>query len=261
MKHLATLITIVMTLFLAGCASVPMASGEQDVKAKEFATVADKANLYIYRNELIGAAIPMSVDINGKLVGQTAAKTYFQLLLDPGVYNLTSRAENDSMLSITLEANKNYFVWQEVKMGFLVARNQIQLVDEPTGRAGVAESKLIASADQQSGATATVSVDAAAGQGSDNLTPIAPSVPSVPIVPISSIRPIAALSSAAMPPAKSGKSAFAVEKLARRQSCEFSRGANLTASDGPTIESYQIQCNDGRLLLARCEYRQCAISP
>jgi len=233
MKHVATLIALAMTLFLAGCASVPMASGEQDSKAKEFATVSDKANLYIYRNELIAAAIAMSVDINGRPVGQTAAKTYFQLLLDPGVYNLAAHAENDSLLSLTLEANKNYFVWQEVKMGFLSAKNQIQLVDEPTGQAGVAESKLIAgSAVQQTASVAATAADAV-------------------------ISPIRA---AAAPAAKFGKSAFAVEKLARRQACEFSRGADLTASDGPTIESYRLQCNDGRVLLARCEYRQCAIA-
>ncbi|WP_156400810.1 hypothetical protein [Pseudomonas sp. Root329] len=42
-----------------------------------------------------------------------------------------------------MEAGKNYVVWQEVKVGFIKARNNLQVVDDKTGRAGVAESKLI----------------------------------------------------------------------------------------------------------------------
>jgi hypothetical protein len=40
---------------------------------------------------------------------------------------------------------KNYFVWQEVKMGMFAPRSLLQLVDEGKGRAGVSECKLIES--------------------------------------------------------------------------------------------------------------------
>ena len=43
------------------------------------------------------------------------------------------------------EAGKNNFVWQEIKMGLIIARNKLQIVDEATGKAGIAESKLIES--------------------------------------------------------------------------------------------------------------------
>ena len=79
----------------------------------------------------------MAVSLNGKTLGQTAAQTYFRLSLKPGNYTIESHAENVSTLSVMAEKEgKNYFVWQEVKMGIMMARSLLQQTDEPTGRAG-----------------------------------------------------------------------------------------------------------------------------
>lgn len=145
MKYSRSLFVAMTLLLLAGCASVPMAPLDQDSKAKEFSNPPNKSSLYIYRNESMGAAIPMTVTVNGKALGQTAAQTYFRLSLAPGRYNVESHAENVSSLPLSIEQGKNYFVWQEVKMGMWMARSLLQQVDEATGRAGVMESKLIAS--------------------------------------------------------------------------------------------------------------------
>lgn len=131
-------------VLLSGCASVPMAPLDEDARAKGFAPAPNAASLYIYRNESFGAAIPMTVSVNGRALGQTAAQTYFRLDVAPGKYNIESHAENVSMLPLTTEAGKNYFVWQEVKMGLWMARSLLQQTDETRGRAGVMESKLIA---------------------------------------------------------------------------------------------------------------------
>ncbi|MFC5519318.1 DUF2846 domain-containing protein [Polaromonas jejuensis] len=144
MKHFFGIFTTAMVLLLAGCASVPMAPLDQDIQAKEFLPAPSKASLYIYRNESFGAAIPMTVSVNGKVLGQTAAKTYFRLNVVPGKYSVESHSENVSSLPLSVEAGKNYFVWQEVKMGMWTPRSLLQQVNESTGRAGVTESKLIA---------------------------------------------------------------------------------------------------------------------
>jgi hypothetical protein len=144
MNKLIASIPIILLLVLSGCASVPMAPLEQDAQAKQFTPAPSRAALYIYRSENFGGAIPMSVSVNGKAIGQTAAKTYFLLNVLPGKYTVESHAENVSNLSLTAEAGKNYFVWQEVKMGMWMARSLLQQVDEAIGRAGVTESKLIA---------------------------------------------------------------------------------------------------------------------
>lgn len=130
-------------LLLGGCASVPKASVERNAQAKTFTPPAGKANIYVYRNESMGGAVKMDVDLDGKTVGQTAAKTFFMLEVAPGKHTLVSKAENDSMLEVDTEAGKNHFVWQEVKMGIMYARNKLQMVDEPTGKAGVAECEMV----------------------------------------------------------------------------------------------------------------------
>lgn len=141
-KAIMTFVVLVATV-LSGCSAIPMASEEKDAQVKSFVAHPEKANLYIYRNEFIGGAVRMEVEIDGKKVGQTGPKTYFALQVLPGDHTIVSKAENDSTLSVTTEAGKNYFVWQEVKMGILYARNKLQLVDEAAGKAGVAECKLI----------------------------------------------------------------------------------------------------------------------
>ena len=135
---------IAAATLLAACASVPMGDPKQDASLKTFAAKQETAGVYIYRNEGFGAAIRMDVEIDGKPIGQTAAKTYFYADLPAGTHTITSRSENDDTLSIDVVAGKLYYVWQEVKMGLLYARTKLHQVDEATGQAGVKESTLAA---------------------------------------------------------------------------------------------------------------------
>jgi hypothetical protein len=89
-----------------------MASPEQDTAAKSFATKPGKANIYVYRNETMGAAIKMPVALNGKLVGDTASKTYLLLEVPPGKHAITSKTENDSSVTVNAVAGRNYFLWR-----------------------------------------------------------------------------------------------------------------------------------------------------
>lgn len=143
LKKVLVSASVAVALLASGCASVPMASKEQDTAAKQFAVKADKANLYIYRNESMGAAIKMPVLLNGRSIGDTAAKTYILKEVDAGKHTLVSKTENDSTLDVITEPGKNYFIWQEVKMGAFSARSKLQLVDEAAGKEGVTESKLV----------------------------------------------------------------------------------------------------------------------
>ncbi|HEY6094911.1 MAG TPA: DUF2846 domain-containing protein [Gallionellaceae bacterium] len=143
LKKIAVIGAVLTATLLTGCASVPMASPEQDAKAKTFAVATDKANIYLYRNEAMGGAVKMDVVLDGKAIGQTTAKTYIVMEVAPGKHVITSKAENEVMQEVIAQAGKNYFIWKEVKMGVMYARNKLNLVDEATGRAGVAECSLI----------------------------------------------------------------------------------------------------------------------
>jgi len=142
-KIRAGVCVLALAILASGCASVPMATPEQDTAAKTFAVKPGKANIYVYRNETMGAAIKMPIALDGKLVGDTGAKTFLLLEVSPGSHTLVSKTENDSTLTIDAAAGRNYFVWQEVKMGMMAARSALQRVDDATGKAGIAECKLV----------------------------------------------------------------------------------------------------------------------
>lgn len=139
MRRVLLAVAAVAVALVSGCASVPMASPEADKQAKSYATSPTKANLYIYRNESMGGAIKMTVSVNGRVLGQSGPKTYFLVQVDPGKHEVSSLTENTSTLTVDAQPGKNYFIWQEVKMGAFSARSQLQLVDEATGRKGVDE--------------------------------------------------------------------------------------------------------------------------
>lgn len=144
MRRLTTLFALLMLFLFVGCASVPMSSLEDDAKAKNFTPPTGKVSLYIYRNENFGGAIPMTVSVNGRNLGQTAARTFFRLDVPSGKYNVESHAENVSTLSLSTEAGNNYYIWQEVKMGMWMARSLLQQVSEAVGKDAVNQCKLIA---------------------------------------------------------------------------------------------------------------------
>ena len=141
MKHLFLL---ALVLFSAGCASVPMGDPSVDLKLKEFEVTPEKAGIYVYRNETFGATARMEVLVNGESIGRTAAKTYLFAEVEPGTYTITSKAENTSTLDVAVAPGTLAYVWQEVKMGILSARSDLQQVSEEVGRKGVRESKLAA---------------------------------------------------------------------------------------------------------------------
>ena len=143
LRKALALCALAVVVLASGCASVQMASPEQDTAAKSFAVKPGKANIYVYRNETFGAALKMPVALDGKLVGDTASKTYLLLQVDPGPHTVVSKTENDSTVTLNTVAGRNYFLWQEVKMGMISGRSNLQEVDEPTGKAGVAECKLV----------------------------------------------------------------------------------------------------------------------
>lgn len=133
-----------VAMAMVGCASVPMGDTKKDAELKTFAAKPGVAGLYIYRNESMGAAIRMDVAVDGKNIGQTAAKTYFYTEVAPGKHTITSKAENTDTLEVNAVAGKLYFIWQEVKMGLMSARSKLSLVSEAEGKKGVQESQLAA---------------------------------------------------------------------------------------------------------------------
>ncbi|HET8538575.1 MAG TPA: DUF2846 domain-containing protein [Anaeromyxobacter sp.] len=139
MNRLAALLPVAL---LAACASVPKAPPELDRAAKEFKATPGKANLYVFRDESLGAAVKMSVALDGAPLGDTAAKTFLLKTVAPGKHALVSKAENEDTLEFVAKPGENVFVWQEVKMGFGSARSKLSLVDAASAQPRVAQCEL-----------------------------------------------------------------------------------------------------------------------
>lgn len=133
-----------LSLSLVACASVPMESPEKDMAAKNAKPGPNESLIYVYRNEVFGAALKLALTLDGKMIGETASETYFLLRVSPGKHTLSSQAEGDwDNLTINCEGGKTYYVWQEVKMGMFAANSKLHLMQPAEGRKGVEECKLI----------------------------------------------------------------------------------------------------------------------
>lgn len=136
-------ISAVAMITLSGCATVPMASKAQDAEAKQFMPPKGKSNIYVYRNEFLGGAVGMEIDLDGKQVAITRANNFVRLVVNPGKHTITSHAENEDTVEVNAKKGKNHYVWQEAKMGFVMARTKLHVVNEDEGRNGVKECELV----------------------------------------------------------------------------------------------------------------------
>lgn len=273
-----TLLSASLTGLLTGCASVKVASQQEDTKAKTFATNPNQANLYVYRNEFIGASIRMPVELDGKEIGKTGPKSYLTLSVAPGKHTLVSKAENDFTLELLTEAGKNYYVWQEVKMGLLYARSKLQLMDEAQGQAGVKESQLLETQGDMGTQTSLAAAPATSSSApasaplptntskdtstnTSTNTPVNATIskPSPELI-VASPTPKTTNSTVKIErvPFELGVSSVTVERIAKQNSCQSKLGAGLLFKKGP-IEVYRVECDDGREIKARCEMRQCEL--
>lgn len=143
MKRLAAI--VVSAASLVGCALVPIGDARQDATLKTFSVAPDRAGIFIYRNEIIGLAARMNVQLDGVPLGQTVGKTYLYREVAPGRHTITSSAENTDTLDLDVEAGSLAYVWQQVTWGMLAPRNKLHLVSEAQGRQGVLEARLVQS--------------------------------------------------------------------------------------------------------------------
>ena len=119
-----------------------MGDAEQDAALKTFAIAPEKAGIYIYRNESFGSAIKLTVEMDGRVIGETAAKTYLYKEVTPGKHTLVSHAENTDTLEVDVKPGTLAYVWQEIKLGLLSARSKLHLMSEEEGKKGVLETNL-----------------------------------------------------------------------------------------------------------------------
>jgi hypothetical protein len=94
---------------------------------------AGKALVYVVRPTMTGNKIQTKLAVDGEWVGVNRGHNYFFLQLEPGEHYLCSKAENKSVMVLTVEPGKTYYVEQKIRMGFMKARNKLALLSDAEG--------------------------------------------------------------------------------------------------------------------------------
>jgi hypothetical protein len=133
-KNFTMFFAVTLVVLLTSCSAVQKATTEADAGAKTLSPPADKALVYVVRPNFLGTAIRFKVSIDGKYVGTTGGQRYIYTLQDPGLHKIASKAENLAELEIEFAAGQVYYIEQIPRMGIIMARNKLVLLDEATGR-------------------------------------------------------------------------------------------------------------------------------
>jgi hypothetical protein len=131
--------SVALACIITGYAILTLsATSETDARGKSSTVAQGKANLYLYRDPNIKVAVTTKLSVNGKEVEATKRTTCGHWEVNPGTYEISSESTSASTVRIVAEADKSYYVWQEVKVSPIgMATNELHIVDGDVGRRGV----------------------------------------------------------------------------------------------------------------------------
>lgn len=150
MKHFVLKITglfciLICSLFMVGCNSVPLADSELSVKAKEFKTDEDKANLYVFRrNQFVGGALKKAIWIDGLYVGRLKVGTFLLEKVEPGEHLISTESEfGNNQVLLNMQPGTNYFLEQKTKWGLFVGGSILLRAGNEEGESEIMKYDLI----------------------------------------------------------------------------------------------------------------------
>jgi hypothetical protein len=117
-----------------------MESKEASEKAKQFAPPGSgNSGLYIYRDSFAGKALKKNIWADEKCVGESAPDVFFytEVTGDKEHVISTESEFSPNKLSLLVEAGKNYFVRQYIKLGVFIGGADLELIPEEQGKAAV----------------------------------------------------------------------------------------------------------------------------
>jgi hypothetical protein len=131
MKTIIVLAACVCSLFLTGCVStrqfVPLP--DQTKKVED----SSKGRIYVMRPTSFGSAISMNVSDDGKLIGVTGPQGFLCWERKPGETIVSSTAEGVSQVPLTVQPGQDYYIFQHIRMGLLIAENELEIVNDVVG--------------------------------------------------------------------------------------------------------------------------------
>jgi hypothetical protein len=126
-------------LALAGCATVPMETVQEDAKGKQFAPPPpDKGSLYVYRRGFMGAVVPIPVTIAGGMQTELAQSTWVWLEGAPATIDVKcTMSDGSGEAAVNVGPGEMHFVEVAFRPGLLGGRCAVKEVPGAEGRAAV----------------------------------------------------------------------------------------------------------------------------
>lgn len=137
-----------LMLVLAGCQQLPLTP--EDIQARKFEAVADKAVIYVVRDSLDFSEIQAQVDLDTTLRLMTYPGTYYRWEVTPGTHQIQGFGGDMGSIRVQAEKGKIYFVQQRVTGRQFNPSSSFELVSETDGRAAVLRSVLLKARPQDS---------------------------------------------------------------------------------------------------------------
>ena len=126
-------------LVLAGCATVPMESAQEEAKGKQFLTPPpDKGSLYVFRRGFMGAVVNIPVTIAGGMQTELAQNTWVWLEGAPATIDVKcTMGDSSADASVNVGPGDMRFVEVAFRPGLLGGRCAVSEVPAAEGRGAV----------------------------------------------------------------------------------------------------------------------------
>ena len=139
-RVLSIALALAMALTLSGCQQLP--PSPEDLQAKKFEAVPDKAVIYLVRDAMDLSDVQSQIRVGDKLLLKTYPGTYYRWEVPAGMHTITGYGGDIGTITVQVERGRIYFVQQRV-VGMRVPSSRFELVSEPQGRAAVMRSVLL----------------------------------------------------------------------------------------------------------------------
>lgn len=146
MKKLLISLSSLLVLLISGCATSsspsPKTPSSQDSTVKSFKTDKKYATVYLCRNSFLGSTEDIPVFVDGNLLGETHAYSYFHWKMKSGKHTIVSKAySKTSTLTLEMKPDTNYFIIQQPKFSGV----DLETVDEEEANKCVMATKMLKS--------------------------------------------------------------------------------------------------------------------
>lgn len=149
MKNLSKIFAVLLAISaLSSCASVSIEQMKKETADYKLPHLPpeNKATVYVVRPDSLGTLVRFNVFLDNKEesseMGHNRGSQYIYFNVDPGQHTILSKAENWADIIIDAKSGETVFLQQTATMGFIMARNNLNLLDSDHGKYYVKTSSL-----------------------------------------------------------------------------------------------------------------------